>query len=359
MERSLLLHVGYQKTGSTWLQRHFFSGHPDIQFLGKPASEDSRRALFELQRSILQEPEASFRPNKIRRKVETLFESLGDHEEPIALSLEQLSGGHLWIGEHHPYVAQRLRNIFRRDSVKIIVGVRNQLSILPSFYAQYLKHGGLLSRNQFLFSPQYRGKVFLDALKYDHFLKQYSRWFGSENLFIYLQEELAHAPEDCLRSLCDFAGVGLEGSSLENERTNTRPSPLALGILRVMNHFFYSRENPAASISPVTLLLKPLLWLMNRGNWYEPEANSWAEHPLEESRNRAREFRLHVKLRKKLQGIVLALDRTTGGIRSSARGELSEELSSYLISYYAESNERLRKTFDLPLDQYDYPLPER
>ena len=35
MKKQLFIHVGYHKTGTTWLQYEFFSKHPEITYLGK------------------------------------------------------------------------------------------------------------------------------------------------------------------------------------------------------------------------------------------------------------------------------------------------------------------------------------
>ena len=35
MKKQLFIHVGYHKTGTTWLQNEFFGKHPDISYLGK------------------------------------------------------------------------------------------------------------------------------------------------------------------------------------------------------------------------------------------------------------------------------------------------------------------------------------
>lgn len=355
MQRDLFIHVGYQKTGSTWLQDNFFSQNEEIAFIGKPTEIHPESLLFDIKREILKSPNPKFNPKSIRKQFNRIVNQLPD-DRPLVLSLEQLSGGHLWVGEHHPYVANRLRETFSDFDVHIIAGIRNQLTILPSFYAQYVKHGGTLPPQKFFFHPESPGKILIETLKYNHLLVNYRKHFGQNNIFIFLQEQLAESQKKTTKKLCEF--MGIHPQPLDSPETQANPSPtkVGLGLLRLANHFFYSPENMSANLSPLTFILKPFLAIINQMEIYGDRVKDLNEHPLPASKNTIREFRVHTHLRKNLQNLLLTFDNLTLRKLFDWQYELPEKWSEYFADYYSSCNQTLERKYELPLADFDYPL---
>ncbi len=357
LEREIFLHVGYKKTASTWLQKKVFSSHPEINFLGKPVPDPPDRRLHDLIREIKQFPDNKFDPNEFRDRFEELFDQFPNQTKIFGISREELSGGHLSIGEHHFYIAERLHRIFSDDRVRILIGIRNQLNLLPSQYAEQLKHGELRSAARYFFSPDSLGEVLIQTLRYHNFLDRFASRFGRNNLHVYLQEALADNPERVVQEICDFLSV--EPLDIQyTDRANVRPSSVALSVLRLANRLFRTPFNPGATFSPITLLVKPLVWILHALGLYEHQVSCWRNHPIPEGDRIIREKQVHEDLQRYVRQLVIALDSITFARLPIFNHRLPDRWRDYFADFYREDNRKTMQQYDLPLDKYDYPLPE-
>jgi hypothetical protein len=150
-----LIHIGYHKTGSTWLQKHLFDC-PERGFFrlsGKeisknhiglrPATRFARRFVFEPGDRLYSLNE--FSPDRMR---ELLGEcKVLDSAIPV-LSDERLSGHPETGGFDSQDICDRLSQVF--DSPKIFIVIREQKSLIASCYLDFLLKGGTSSLKEYM-----------------------------------------------------------------------------------------------------------------------------------------------------------------------------------------------------------------
>jgi len=100
---------------------------------------------------------------------------------------------------------------------KIIVVLRNQLSIVNSAYRTYIKAGGVWS------FPRYAQEI-IKCKKYNYaeLLSKYFRLFGKENCLVLLYENLLTNPVEYINTILSFIGVS---SPKQHDLKQFRPGP--------------------------------------------------------------------------------------------------------------------------------------
>src|SRR5215204_3443216 len=131
-----LLHIGYHKTGTTWLQRHVFgdSGMGFSQMGGA-------------QRLIAVNP-FDFRPKRIRKQMERKMGQAQALGLVPVLSSERLAEEPHFGGYDSEFIAGPLAAVF--PNAKILVVIREQTSMFLSIYKEYIRRGGAASLRQYL-----------------------------------------------------------------------------------------------------------------------------------------------------------------------------------------------------------------
>jgi len=237
---TLLLHPGFHKTATSWLQTTVFA--------------ESR--LFRSLMSHAQISDLLVAPHDFDFNAEharTVIAQLrGDGVPGIVdvISSEILSGNIIMGARDSLTLAARLAAAC--PAAKVLLTVRAQLPIAKSIYLQYIKRGGRLAIEEYLsFKPE-PGYFWFDprTLEFDRLAQTYAAHFGAENVMVLPQELLARDRPRYLRLLCGF--VGLEESEPERAlgRLSARGiSPPASGIpiLRIAN---LMRQSPLNPVSP-------------------------------------------------------------------------------------------------------------
>jgi len=172
MKRGFAIHIGLQKTATTYLQEILF---PSIKNVLVIRGWHSHRRLIS-----------------------------SNLEKQIILSDEGLSGS-LWNGNCLKEFQSNLKKIKRLyQSPKLIFGIRKQSSFILSVYKQYLQaqgskeltylfnenNAGLLKKQDLLWMPRI------------NFLKK-----EFKDVFIYSLEELSEREEDFVSGLCRFLAI--------------------------------------------------------------------------------------------------------------------------------------------------------
>lgn len=232
-----LLHIGYHKTGTTWLQKRLF---PDAE-AGFSFVADPMAVLFNF---FPVEP-FSFRPEAARNRFER--EILGAESQGLVpvISHERLSGSPYAGGHDSRAVADRLASVF--PEARVLVAIREQKSVILSIYKQYVRWGGAASLEQFLDPPTgvNRIPVFRYGFyEYHHLIGYYKSIFGAENVLVLPYELLRASHEDFLGRMCKF--LELPPVAPESDRDNISPSALALALKRQANRLLVRDAlNPA------------------------------------------------------------------------------------------------------------------
>jgi hypothetical protein len=218
---SIVIHVGYPKTGTTTLQRHFFPSLPGCIALGPLPYGSAFRVLAS---NLEQADDESFLEATWRA---FLRDSQGA-ADTLILSREGLSRP-----EQRTRTADRLHRV--APDARIVVCIRNQRSMLRSFYSQYLKDGGTQSL------PDWMRDVFdVEWLHYDRLVAAYQERFGSDRVFVTAYERFASDPQAYFDDLGTFVRPG-SGSTIDASCVpieNRALSSISRGVVRGSNWLF-------------------------------------------------------------------------------------------------------------------------
>lgn len=236
MTASLLLHVGYHKTATTWAQKKLFQ--PEHGFRQIAFHQDA----FDY---VVKPHGFNFSPDLLRDLINRNREKLVPGE--VAVLSSEILSGHPFQGGHQSDVyAERLKRIV--PTAKILISIRNQLSILPSVYAQYVLRGGTMSHSRFFdFKPELGYFHFTpEHFEYDRLVSHYQSLFGRDNVYVLTQESLIQDIDAASRALAKFSGAQRFAGLSETARARTAVSypEYALPVLRRINHVQASTLQP-------------------------------------------------------------------------------------------------------------------
>jgi hypothetical protein len=353
------IHIGFHKTATTWFQNQVFSEHPQIQYLGKAYPDHPSYRMSELKEKIISEPDTTFSPDD--RKDE-LHHILDDH--PLngfrihGMSYEGLSAGNNWFGGRTFYVADRLKKVFDDFDVKILMGIREQRTMVESMYSEYVKLGGSESLNRLLFSPFTQADDLLDKLKYAPIIEYYQKIFGEDSVKVYLFERFKNEKMAVLEELCNFLQIKPPQLNEETVRkkSNARLSSVGLNAMRIANHFFYG---PMNNLSPVTIGSYLLSNLFRSFEYNTETLRESAERDHEVALRYEQDKRIQDQVRHHVNTIIKSVDKSIFRDEDSYRFELSEDVEDYLEDYYREANQNLQELVEPDLEAFDYTMPQK
>ena len=244
-----LVHIGYHKTASTWLQRHLFS-----------RTEIGLRRI-KIDRLFHNLHPLHFSAEEYRRHYQPRLDALKEGELPV-LSLERLSGHPHSGGIDSKDIADRLKAVF--PAARIFMVIREQQGAILSSWYQFVKKGGTGSLKNYL-RPRGDGHVPLfhrDHFRYDGLIAYYQTLFGVENVKVMPFEYFRDQPLDFLAELADFGGFELP-SDLPLGRRSNRAAPPIKVLLRSRFNLVIRRDtvnecSPFASWLGAAILL-PLI----------------------------------------------------------------------------------------------------
>ena len=359
--KKLFVHVGYHKTGTTWLQNNIFDEHPDINFLGKGKLCRTAPGLLSIIRN-LQDADSLFDAEKNRQTLRSALEKqccLPNHKI-IGVSAEGLSGGYDWFGCNSGTIAQRIKDVFCDYDVKIIIGIREQTDMISSLYSQYLKRGGTNTLKRLLESPFSEGRIMKKKCEYVGLINNYYALFGEDRVFVYLYEEFRADKQVVINRITDYLSIDryVVSAKASNKNPNPRPSRLSLVVLRILNHFFYSRHNNNIFILlPLTLIIgffvSCLLRLKITRKFY-PKARL-----IDQFQNYyEREQFLSERIRSFVKLVLFRVDAYSFGLCKRFRYTLSADLRLKLQEIYGQTNNELAEAIHKDVKKYGYSVAE-
>jgi hypothetical protein len=213
MKNSLpvFFHVGFHKTGTTFLQRNLFSRHPDLE---------------------LRNTQLFFLEDKLFCKGEDYYREMFHGNAPgkrLMESSESFSGHMFGLGEYET-VGLRIREIC--PGAKVLLMIRNQIGMVESLYKQYIKERGILDFEGFLGSS--KGEGVLSKVRYLDQVRFYKDTFG-ENLMIAAYEDLAGNLKGFLETL--YAFIGVKEFSPDRRRQNRGATVFIGNLYRILNRW--------------------------------------------------------------------------------------------------------------------------
>ena len=228
VHRPVLLHVGYHKTGTTWMQRAFFV--PDHGFAQVIGHE-------EVYRLITDPHEFDFDPGAAAAALAPLVAAVPPDLAP-AISSEILSGHPFYGGQRAPQYARRLRALFPQG--RVLITIREQMRILASVYMQYVSRAGTKPPEVFFAETATPGYEHFSAthFRYHHLVGLYRELFGPDRVLVMTQEEMARDLAGFGARVVAFAGAAPRAPlPAAAKREGVSNPEFAYPVLRRINHF--------------------------------------------------------------------------------------------------------------------------
>jgi hypothetical protein len=224
----VLVHVGFHKTATSWLQSFLFD---DLR--ARFRSPFSRAELLE--NFVLVNP-LRFDAPSLRSRIEGQLTALQRDGLVPVLSHERLSGNPHSGGYDRKDLADRLHDVLPR--ARILVTIREQHSMILSVYKQYVREGGALPLRRYL-HPPHRGiarvpMFSFDFFEYDLLVAYYQQLFGAECVLVLPFELLRSSTSEFVGKIVRFAG-GSVPSRISHQRENVALSGLSTALKRCLN----------------------------------------------------------------------------------------------------------------------------
>lgn len=232
----LLIHIGYHKTATTWMQTKLFQPAQGYRML---ADHD------EIFTRVVRPHGLTFTPDAMQALITERSADLPEGHVAV-VSSEILSGHPFFGGQMSDTYAQRLKAI--APNAKILVSIRAQLKILPSVYMQYVLRGGTLPYDRFFEGTDWPGFFGFEHthFEYNRLIALYQDLFGAENVHVMTQESLKADMEAACTALAAFSGntayAGLTEAARE-VRGASYPE-YTVAAHRRLNHFYRSPVTP-------------------------------------------------------------------------------------------------------------------
>jgi Sulfotransferase domain len=194
-----LLHVGFHKTGSTFLQKRVFSD-PEKGFHSPWPVHAYNELVFDL--NVF-----DFDPDQLRRATAPVAnDAMRDGLVPV-FSHEELSGNPRTDQHASSEYAKRLRASF--SDARVLIVIREQRDWIRSYY-RYRTQSELDARLvDFLDQPLRGDALFnLGFLRYDLLIRLYQELFGSERVLVLTYEQLSADPQSFVDAIGAFTGIG-------------------------------------------------------------------------------------------------------------------------------------------------------
>lgn len=318
----VLVHVGFHKTATTFLQKAFFANnqlgfdqfqrlqcsklvHRKIAALG-PFDKLSSDTINELHQFAKNAAEQGF---------------LG------VISHERLSGYPASGGFDSKLILERIKEIF--PDAKILIIIREQISLIQSVYSQMITDGGAYSLNDFLrYSlepatvriPQFR----LSFYEFDKYISYCQTLFGKDRVLVLPYELLGENYQDFLDKIGFFAlpndWENIRGYQKlpTNSVVNAKKSILIQNISRVLNALFYKNQLSNSALIRIKHLPSIYKNLHQLGNAITPKF-----------------------------------------IEKNLNQKMKNYIREYVGSYYCQSNIRTSELIGINLAQYNYSFIDK
>jgi len=206
MERPLI-HIGYHKTASSWLQFQLFNSTSKVF---APLSTRDKGQSSLAKHLIYSEGDYLLNPffdNEIRfnQELESILDQRNfDNKIPV-LSQERLSGNPHSSGFDASIIARRIQRFFPDGRIFIMIREQNSW-ILSNFFEYVSRGGGTDSINTYL-TKKYDGKrpgFSPHHLEYHHLISDYQQKFGVENVLVIPFELFVRDKDLFLQRLSNF-----------------------------------------------------------------------------------------------------------------------------------------------------------
>lgn len=321
MQGQVVVHFGFQKSGSTTLQRKLFMKHPEISYLGiypdntleevvrrGVVDDEARLHMHDLRNALFETDELNYDFAAAKRAADQVLSGV-DWGKTVVFSDEKGSGA---LASYPCIVtkARRVKELF--GNVKSLLIIREQASLIKSNYISLPidtrtgKFTGRYVDFDTWFEIELRKPYhsLLDSFAYEKIVSVYQKIFGPENTLVLPLEMLRDDRQIFAETLAKYLGIEIHPTLellSEGERENVAISGRYDSYRRVRQRIPF--RGSMRSLVPQQLGDRILNWVL-------------------------------------------------GGSR--ARVEMSANVQQQVQALYAESNARLAEKLEIPLGQYGY-----
>jgi hypothetical protein len=261
-----LIHIGYGKTATTWLQAYYFprreAGFAFVR--ERKANIPGGIGGKSPGRYIIEKPLFHYDPQEVRREVDEHFAAdVAAGLKPV-ISNEQFSGsppaGGCLAKEH----AWRLASSFA--DARIFIVVREQRAMIRSCYMQYLRAGGVMRLGDYMGAAP-DGQVpqpDLHYFRYDRLLQHYLDLFPGDQVLCLPYELLRDQSSEFLARLDGFAGISSSQGLPVSQRENAKDGMLQYLMWPWLNPLVHRRSLNGFSPYAMNFLHQPCRLTLKR-----------------------------------------------------------------------------------------------
>lgn len=243
----IAFHIGYHKTGSTWLQQVYFRQHPRIHLIIDYLSPWTDPLLS----CLIAVPDRKFDPCLCRYMFRGQTENVDGHaDDVLMISCERLSGHPFCGGYDDVRIAERIFTCW--PEARVLCVVRDQVEMIESVYRQLVREGYPGNIESLFRSSNWKGVGFdLNYFEYDWLIRKYKTLFGMEHLCVLPYEMMSADLNGFIGEICQFLSVPPEPIRPEMAtcRVNGSLSVAGSALLRSLNHFRKSELNPFPTVT--------------------------------------------------------------------------------------------------------------
>jgi hypothetical protein len=247
--KRLLIHAGYHKTGTSFLQKNLF--------IDQNAGYCSPIDRIYLRNTFIRTNPFEFDSAKVREEFMPDINKALEKCLIAVLSHEQFSGQPAGSGYG---VRRRQREISRKEIVnrlyacfpeaRVLIVIREQREMIKSIYKFFvLGWKSKLSANieqfldQSMLDNGYGPLFHLDYLRYDHIISHYQSLYGVANVKVLPYEWLRDEPLEFINQINRFAGNNIV-ETVSAEKVNEGYSASLCTLKRYLNRMLASPDKP-------------------------------------------------------------------------------------------------------------------
>ncbi len=231
-----LVHIGYHKTGTNWLQDEVF-GNPETGY-----SWIGKRPLTHPVHRLVRDLPLEFDAAALRREFEPLIRKAANAGLVPVLSFPRLSGHAFSGGYDSKELADRVHAVF--PDALILIVIREQRSMIVSAYKQYVPAGGVSTVESFLSpDPESRRVPRFDFghFAYDRLIRYYQSLFGRDSVRVLPYEQFVRDARGFVAAIGELGGRPIPDEVLDRlpygKRSNSAQSAWAVELSRPLNLF--------------------------------------------------------------------------------------------------------------------------
>jgi hypothetical protein len=244
----IILHIGSQRTGTTFLQHKVFPYIKEINYVDYYWDNDILVRNSEIKKILtnIENVDKEIIKNKIISRL---------IKDKINLISEENIYCQMFSKEDKRIEKLNvIKNIFPNS--KIIFGIRNEDELLVSWFIKYVMNGGVERFDNFQ-----KRILNIEKLNFGLYIKKLYRLFGKKNVFIYKFEDLKKDVNNLVKDICNF--IGVEKPIINpSEKRNVSFTINQLKLSLFFNRFFKTSLNQKGLI-PLDLYYIPHLFLFN------------------------------------------------------------------------------------------------